>query len=85
MIYDETNGVTFHVQKRVGTERSGTGDVFSAILAANAVLDIPFEHSVAKAGTFVRDALIYTKQHNLPSTDGVYFEPLLNKLNPKKS
>lgn len=80
MIYDETTGITFHTQKRVGSERSGTGDVFSAILAANAVRNVPFEQSVAQAGNFVREALIYTKDYQLPSTDGVYFEPLLNKL-----
>ena len=82
MIYDETIGITFHTQKRVGSERSGTGDVFSAILAANAVRNVPFEQSVAQAGNFVREALIYTKDYQLPSTDGVYFEPLLHKFVP---
>ena len=80
MIYDEATGITFHTQKRVGSERSGTGDVFSAILAANAVRNVPFEQSVAQAGDFVRETLIYTKDYQLPSTDGVYFEPLLSKL-----
>ncbi len=80
LIYDKEQGTTIQKQKKAGNERSGTGDVFAAIIASNAVRGIPFEESVTMAGQFVREAIIYTEEHHLPSTDGVYFEPLLGRL-----
>ena len=80
LIYDKTSGTTIQKQKKAGKERSGTGDVFAAIIAVGAVRGIPFEESVTMAGQFVRDAIIFTEENNIPSTDGVYFEPLLGKL-----
>ena len=80
LIYDKENGTTIQKQKKTGKERSGTGDVFAAIIASNAVHGIPFEESVTIAGQFVREAIIFTEENNIPSTDGVYFEPLLGKL-----
>lgn len=80
LIYDRDNGTTIQKQKKAGKERSGTGDVFAAIIASNAVRGIPFEDSVTMAGQFVREAIIFTEENNIPSTDGVYFEPLLGKL-----
>ncbi|MBO5353801.1 MAG: pyridoxamine kinase [Lachnospiraceae bacterium] len=80
LIFDRTQGVTIQKQKKAGNERSGTGDVFAAIIASNAVHGIPFEESVTMAGQFVREAILYTEEHHIPSTDGVYFEPLLHRL-----
>ena len=80
LIYDKEHGTTIQKQKKAGKERSGTGDVFAAIIASNAVKGIPFEESVTMAGQFVREAIIFTEENNIPSTDGVYFEPLLGKL-----
>ena len=80
LIYDEANGTTIQKQKIAGKERSGTGDVFAAIIASNAVHGIPFEESVTMASSFIREAIMFTEENNIPSTDGVYFEPLLGKL-----
>ena len=80
LIYDKESGITIQKQKKAGKERSGTGDVFAAIIASNAVRGIPFEESVTMAGQFVRKAIIFTEENHIPSTDGVYFEPLLGKL-----
>lgn len=80
LIYDKAHGTTIQKQKKAGKERSGTGDVFAAIIASNAVHGISFEESVTMAGQFVREAIIFTEENNIPSTDGVYFEPLLGKL-----
>ena len=80
LIYDNSQGTTIQKQKKAGRERSGTGDEFAAIIASNAVRGIPFEESVTMAGQFVREAIIFTEENNIPSTDGVYFEPLLGKL-----
>ena len=84
LIYDKENGATIQKQKKAGKERSGTGDVFAAIIASNAVHGIPFEESVTMASRFIREAIIFTEESNIPSTDGVYFEPLLGKLNDFK-
>ena len=84
MLYEDTKGISFLSHQKTSAERSGTGDVFSAILAADAINNIPFADSIDKAGNFIRTALIFTETHNIPSTDGVYFEPLLKKLASKE-
>lgn len=80
LIYDRNHGTTIQKQKKAGKERSGTGDVFAAIIASNAVRGISFEESVTMASSFIREAIIFTEENLIPSTDGVYFEPLLGKL-----
>lgn len=80
LIFDKAHGTTIQKQKKAGNERSGTGDVFAAIIASNAVHGIPFEESVTMAGQFIREAIIFTEENHIPSTDGVYFEPLLGTL-----
>lgn len=67
-------------QKRVGRVRSGTGDIFSAIIAADCVNGVGFEKSVRRAAAFVRDCIAVTEQFDIPETDGVCFEELLYKL-----
>lgn len=67
-------------QKRVGKVRSGTGDIFSAIIAADCVNGVDFETSVRKAAAFVRDCIRVTEQYDIPETDGVCFEEVLYKL-----
>ena len=67
-------------EKRVGNVRSGTGDIFSAIIAADAVHQIPFDKSVKKASSFVRDCIAVTEKFDIPPTDGVCFEEILYKL-----
>ncbi len=67
-------------QKRVGRVRSGTGDIFSAVIAADVVNGVDFETSVRKAAAFVRDCILATEQLNIPPTDGVCFEEVLYKL-----
>ncbi len=65
---------------RVGTERSGTGDVFAAIIAADAVNEVPFDASVKKASNFVKQCIIRSEELQIPKTDGVCFEELLGTL-----
>lgn len=66
--------------KRVGTERCGTGDIFSSILAADVVNGVKFEDSVKKAMKFIKDCILLTEQLSIPETNGVCFEILLKKL-----
>ena len=67
-------------QKRVGKVRSGTGDIFSAVIAADCVNGAGFEESVRKAAAFVRDCILVTEKLDIPETDGVCFEEVLYKL-----
>ncbi|MCD8323536.1 MAG: pyridoxamine kinase [Clostridiales bacterium] len=68
---------------RVGTSRSGTGDIFAAILAADAVNGVPFGDSVKRASAFIKRSIISSIERDIPLTDGVCFEEHLARLAPK--
>ena len=61
---------------KAGTERSGTGDVFSSIIAADAVNGVDFCRSVRKASDFVRQGILASEGLHIPCTDGVCFEEI---------
>ena len=68
--------------KKVGESRSGTGDIFSAIIAADAVNNVDFIKSVRKAADFVKQCNLKSIEMEIPLTDGVCFEELLGTLKP---
>ena len=70
------------VQRRIGSERCGTGDVFSSVIVADAVNGVPFVESVRRAGDFVAKAVSRTMELGLPEADGLAFEDVLEELNP---
>ncbi len=65
---------------RVGHSRSGTGDIFSSIVAADAVNGVEFSASVKKACRFIKKCIERSVEMKLPLTDGVCFEEFLGKL-----
>ena len=65
---------------RIGTSRSGTGDIFTAIIAADAVNGVPFDHSVKKASNFIKKCIQRSIELDIPLTDGVCFEEVLHTL-----
>lgn len=65
---------------KAGTERSGTGDVFASVIAADAVNGVAFEASVRKASGFVKKCILRSVELAIPQTDGVCFEEILYKL-----
>lgn len=65
---------------REGTERCGTGDLFAAIVAADAVNGVSFEASVRKASAFVRRCMMKSMEMNIPQKNGVCFEEILHTL-----
>lgn len=65
---------------RVGTQRCGTGDLFASIIAADAVNGVDFAVSVKKASNFVRKCIEKSIELEIPVTDGVAFEEILDKL-----
>lgn len=76
----ENGKVTVVKTKKIGESRSGTGDVFSAILAADAVNNVDFTESVKKASVFIKECIKRSVEMELPLTDGVCFEECLYKL-----
>ena len=67
-------------QYRVGEQRSGTGDVFSSVIIADAVNGVDFETSVRKASRFVKKCIMRSIELGIPTTDGVAFEEVLDSL-----
>lgn len=67
-------------QYRIGDQRFGTGDIFASIITADAVNGIPFNESVRRASRFVRRTILKSIELDLPRTDGVAFEEVLNSL-----
>jgi len=65
---------------KVGTQRSGTGDIFCAIIAADAVNGDDFEKSVKKAGRFIKNCIKKSIELEIPTEEGVCFEELLSGL-----
>lgn len=65
---------------RVGTSRCGTGDLFAAILIADAVNNVSFDESVKKASRFIKKCIQKAIEMDIPVTDGVPFEELLGEL-----
>ncbi len=65
---------------KVGTERSGTGDVFASIIAADAVNGVEFDRSVRKASGFIKKCILKSIELDIPKTDGVCFEEILYQL-----
>lgn len=65
---------------KIGTQRSGTGDIFSSIIAADAVNGVPFDESVKKASRFVKKCILKSVELDIPLTDGVCFEEVLGTL-----
>lgn len=78
--YEKNRPLSIRRTHRVGTSRSGTGDIFASIIAADAVNGVPFADSVRKASLFVKKCIEKSIELDLPLTDGVCFEEVLDKL-----
>ena len=80
LCYTRDGTVSLVRTKRAETSRFGTGDIFSAIISADAVNGIDLETSVRRAARFIRKCIVQTEQMELPLTDGVCFEKVLGEL-----
>lgn len=65
---------------REGTERCGTGDLFAAIIAADAVNGVPFVQSVKKASLFIKKCMVKSMEMGIEQKNGVCFEEILHLL-----
>lgn len=78
--YEEGHDSYMIKTMKVGTQRSGTGDIFSSIIASDAVNGVDFHESVRKASHFVKACIKKAIEMDIPVTDGVPFEEVLHKL-----
>lgn len=65
---------------KIGPCRAGTGDVFSSIIAADAVNGVDFLTSVRHAAVFIAKILRRTVELDIPTTDGICFEEFLSEI-----
>ncbi len=65
---------------KAGEERCSTGDVFTAVIAADAVNGVPFDRSVRKAAGFVKRCVEEALALETPPAEGVPFEQVLWRL-----
>ena len=70
----------FVIALKIGAQRSGTGDIFTSIIAADAVNGVDFHKSVKKASSFIKKCIMKSIELDIPLTDGVCFEELLYSL-----
>lgn len=68
------------MEHKEGPFRSGTGDVFSSMIAADAVNGVDFVSSVRHASSFIAKVLHRTVELGLPKTDGICFEEFLTEI-----
>ena len=73
----------FQRQMVVAQTRTGTGDVFAAVLGADAVNGIDFPTSVKRASIFVRQGLVESNKKGEPPMYGIDFEAALWRLKRK--
>ena len=65
---------------KIGGDRSGTGDAFSAIVAGSIVKGEDLTAAVQKAADFISKSLAYTVKLGLPWNYGICFEEFLTEL-----
>lgn len=66
--------------KRVGRERPGTGDVFSSVVSAAAVRGWSLTEAVKLASGFVKACIARSEELEIPVSNGVCFEELMDML-----
>jgi pyridoxine kinase len=71
------------ISRMVGPTRCGTGDIFCAILAADAIQGVPLSDSVQKAAWFIQICMQRSIEYGIPNSDGVCFEEFLYLLHRK--
>lgn len=79
-VYEKGEETKFIKTHRIGDERCGTGDLFAAIIAADAVNEISFQQSVKKASAFVKKSMIKSIEMGIDRKNGVCFEEILHTL-----
>ena len=79
-MYQEGEAPNMFRTHKEGDERCGTGDLFAAIIAADAVNGVDFARSVRKASQFVKKSMLKSMELNIEPKNGVCFEEILHLL-----
>ncbi|MBQ4481482.1 MAG: pyridoxamine kinase [Victivallales bacterium] len=79
-IYERGRSFQLCAEPKIGNDRSGTGDVFAAVVLADAVNGVPFDESVRRASAFVAKAVVRTQEMGIPEQDGLAIEEVLAEL-----
>lgn len=74
---------TSTVTRTAGPSRHGTGDIFAAIVAGDAVRGEDFVASVEKAASFISLCIHASDELGIPESDGICFENFLDALIPR--
>lgn len=69
-----------HCARKIGEDRSGTGDVFSSVILGDAINGVPFSQSVVKASSFVASAVRRSVELDIPLRAGLAIEEVLGEL-----
>ncbi|MBO4780583.1 MAG: pyridoxamine kinase [Selenomonadaceae bacterium] len=72
--------INFVTSKKIGGDRSGTGDVFFAVVAASWLNGETLTDSTRKAADFVGKCIAHAEKLNLPWNWGLPFEEFLTEL-----
>ena len=72
--------INFIVSKKLGSDRSGTGDVFFAVVAASIMNGENLTAAVQKAADFVTKCILHAENLNLAWNYGLPFEEFLTEL-----
>lgn len=79
-LYEKGKGHNKIIVKKIGEDRSGTGDIFSSILSANLINGVDFYTSVKKSTDFINKAIGFTVKLDIPVYEGLCFEEFLTEL-----
>ena len=72
--------IDFVTSKKLGSDRSGTGDVFFAVVAASIMNGETLTAAVQKAADFVTKCILHAEKLNLAWNYGLPFEEFLTEL-----
>lgn len=81
LCFEKNEEPVFISTHKIGTGRHGTGDIFSSMIAADAVNGTDFRLSVKKAALFIKKCIQHSIDLDIPEPEGVAFEDLLYLLN----
>ncbi|MCD8018133.1 MAG: pyridoxamine kinase [Clostridiales bacterium] len=79
-VYEKNKNAKLIAMRKIGGDRSGTGDVFSSVVTGALIQGDDFETAVRRAIRFLDKAIAYTAKQELPWNYGICFEEYLDEL-----
>ena len=84
-VYEKGKAPQIIREHKIGSCRAGTGDVFSSIIAADAVNGLDVAQAVRHASSFIAKTMRRTEEMALPQADGICFEECLSEIEWEKT